>query len=381
MLFSAAMARDREFDLIVVGGGIAGGAAALRAAQYLLRVLWIRGDKRTAKRSRGLWVANIDNMIGVHEGIVRKKVLKLLRGGEYQAARKLLADAPRMAVSSRDIIENTVERIEAEFADYVEVLDLAADGARWDGDGGAFVVRCGDAEHRGAALVLATGVMDRQPSILKTKGGEARDEVKWIYPWANREDILYCIRCEGHLTVIGRAAVIGYSEAAAQLAMMLQERYGSACCLLTNGAEPEWSEESRRVLEAYGIGVHRDRITDLTGDGDGMRALQLENGEAVEVRFALVALGLYRVYNDLARQLGAELADPGKPEEERHVLIDRRGETSVPGLFAVGDMATRADEPVMKQVYTAQEYAVRAIDSIDHRRRRRMRAAKLGTPG
>ncbi len=371
----------RRYDLIVIGGGIAGGAAALRAAQYLLKVLWIRGDRKTAKRSRGMWVANIDNMIGLHEGIVRKKALKLLRGAEHDGARGVLADAPRWAISSRDIIENTVERVEAEFADYVDIVDQAADGASREGADGPFQIRCGDDEHLGDAVVLATGVMDRQPSILKQKDGEARDDVKWVYPWANREDILYCIRCEGHLTVIGRAAVIGSSESAAQLAMMLHERYGSACCLLTNGAAPEWSAESQRVLEAYGIGLHRERITDFRGAGDGMRAIQLEGGGEVEVRFALVALGLFRVYNDLARELGAELGDAGKPEQERHVLIDPRGETSVPGLFAVGDLATRADEPVMKQVYTAQEYAVRAVDSVDSRRRRRMRAVRLADNG
>lgn len=41
--------------------------------------------------------------------------------------------------------------------------------------------------------------------------------------------------------------------------------------------------------------------------------------------------------------------------------------------YAVGDMANREDEPLMKQVYTAQEYAVRAVDTIDHRRRKKMR--------
>lgn len=92
-----------------------------------------------------------------------------------------------------------------------------------------------------------------------------------------------------------------------------------------------------------------------------------------------MALGLHRVYNDLARDLGAELADAELPEGERHVLIDWKGETSVRGLFAIGDMVKRGDgEPVMKQVYTAQEYAVRAIDSIDRRMRSARRSKLLG---
>ncbi|MFL5423721.1 MAG: hypothetical protein ACJ783_01715, partial [Myxococcales bacterium] len=86
--------------------------------------------------------------------------------------------------------------------------------------------------------------------------------------------------------------------------------------------------------------------------------------------------GLHRVYNDLARELGAELdARDGPNEDRRHVLVeDATSETSVPGLFAVGDMARRrGPSPSLKQIYTAQEYAVRAVNTIDLRRRRARR--------
>ncbi len=65
-----------------------------------------------------------------------------------------------------------------------------------------------------------------------------------------------------------------------------------------------------------------------------------------------------------------QLEDSALPEEERHVIVDDRGETSLPGLFAIGDIARHADRGIMKQVYTAQEYAVRAVDTVDARRRR-----------
>ena len=51
------------------------------------------------------------------------------------------------------------------------------------------------------------------------------------------------------------------------------------------------------------------------------------------------------------------------------MLVDEAAsETSVRGLFAVGDMSRRrGDAPSLKQIYTAQEYAVRAIQAIDRR--------------
>ncbi len=376
------MRKTRAFDLIVVGGGIAGSAAALRAAQDHLEVLWIRGDRATAKRSRGMWVANIDNMIGIHDGVVRKRFVRFLRREHPEAAAALEA-APRQPIGSRDIIENTVERIRAEFSERVEILEeraLRASRHSAPGEGPPrFSVEAGERCASAPYLVLATGVMDRQPSIRKTHRGDVVDDPKWIFPWANRELILYCIRCEGHLTGSSRAAVIGHSESAAHIAMMLQERFGSACCILSNGEAPQWSQESTTILQGYGIPVHRERLSDVFGDVEGLHGFRLENGEEILVQYALVALGLHRVYNDLARQLGADLADPEQPPELRHVRIDRRGETSIPGLFAVGDMAKRLDETVMKQIYTAQEYAVRAVDTIDARVRAARRAAFLAS--
>ena len=371
---------ETTYEVIVVGGGIAGSAAALRAAQYLHRTLWIRGTKLDAKRSRAQWVYNIDNMIGVHDGIVRKKVRKLLRGDDFAEAREKLDGAPHMPISTRDIVDNVVDRIDEGYGAWVAELPETATQARREEDG-SLVVTAGDQEYRAKHLVLATGVMDRQPEILKAnRKGVVQDDIKWIYPAANREQVLYCIRCEGHLTRGRQVAVIGAAEATAQIAMMLHERYDSAAAVLTNGDTPGWSEDSGRLLEIYGIPVHGARITAIDAGAEALETIHLEDGTQVDAAFGLVSMGLYCAYNELAIQLGAELCDEGKPEDQRHVRIDARGETSIPNLFVVGDLAQRADEPVMKQVYTSQEYAVRALDVVDRRMRRARRQAALEQP-
>jgi len=367
-----------KLDLIIVGGGIAGCAAALRASQNGMRALWIRGTRIDAKRSRGHWVVNIDNMVGVHEGIVRPKLERLLgRGEQLASARDLLASAPPITISTRDIIMNVVDRLEAEPDSQVQLLEETATEARRTESG--FEVTANEVTYSAPALVLATGVMDRQPSIMNDHKGETSDDIKWIYPAANREQVLYCIRCEGHLTRKRRVAVVGSGPAAAEIAMMLHERYGSAELILLNGEEPTWSPDAAAALAAYGIEVHAERITDVEAKRDGLRAVTLTGDKRFELDFMLVSLGLFRVYNDLAIQLNADLADEGRPTEERHVRIDARGETTVEDLFCVGDMSARDDEPVMKQVYTCQEYAVRAVDAIDRRRRKRLRAAAVAS--
>lgn len=363
-------------DLIVVGGGIAGCAAALRAVQNGLRIAWILGDKASAKRSRGQWVANIDNMIGIHDGIVRKQVARELRGAEFAEARNKV-ESGHAPISTREIIENTRERVRKDYSDLYEEFDGIATDAKWDETTSEFIVTLEGRELRSPHVVLATGVMDRQPKIAKQKGDVVLDDPKWIYPFANRESVLYCTRCEGHLTREARAAVIGSSETAAQIALILYERHGSVCCLLTNGEKPTWSEPTARLIEHYGIGVRPGRLVDVRGSKGALQTLVFEDGEELPLNFALVSLGLHRAYNDLAHAVGAELMDPQSPREERHVRIDSKGETTIPGFFCVGDLAKRPDEPIMKQIYTAQEYAVRAVDTVDRRIRRARRKAIL----
>jgi thioredoxin reductase (NADPH) len=363
---------------MVVGGGIAGAAVALRAVQYNLRTLWLLGDSSTLKASRGAYVRNIDNMLGVHPGIVRDKVIHVLKPDHPEAARRV-ADA-HMHISTIDLVNNAKTRIMEEFADFIQVVpDRAAEASREEG---LFHVQtAGGTTYLAPNLVLATGVMDRQPVIHKSKGERTLAGIHWIFPYANHETLLYCIRCEGHLTAGRRVGVIGHGNAAAEVALMVGERYRVPVVLLTAGEPVRWSEERARLLELEGVEIAEGRITDVQGAsrGESLHGFVLESGETVEVELAFVAMGLHRVYNDLARALGADLEESRRPPERRHVLVDAGGETSVPGLFAVGDMTQRKDRPVMKQIYTAQEYAVRAVDAIDRRRREAKRAALLAS--
>ncbi len=330
------------------------------------------------------YVYNVDNMIGVHPQIVLRKVLNLLPGEKHAAARALLEKA-HFHISTQDIVDNVLERVRGEFSEQVTVVEEKAVEAQREGE--IFIVTTGRQRTlRGKAIVLSTGVMDRQPRVKMTlMSGKVIDDIHWIFPYANNETLLYCILCEGHLTRSTPTVVFGASENAAQVAMMLHERYGIRVTLLTNGESLDIAEQTGKLLSAYEIAVSSSRVVSiLNGEarhqGTSLRGFQLEDGTEVEARFAMVTMGLHRVYNDLALQLGAELdtRDQG-PDEERHVLVaEESSETSVRNLFAVGDMSRRrGDAPSLKQIYTAQEYAVRAINTIDRRLRMGRRESLL----
>lgn len=372
-----------QHQVIVVGGGIGGSAAALRAAQHGLTVAWIRGDTGTARASRARYVFNVDNMIGVSGAIVQRKALELLSGIEHAAAREALART-HFHVGIPEIVEDVMLRLTADFADVATLLDEKAVAAYREDAG--FVVETDRGQRlRGGAVILSTGVMDRQPRVkLTTRSGKVVDDIRWIYPWANAESLLYCILCEGHLVRGTPVAVFGSSETAAQVALLLHERYGVAVALLGNGEALEARPETLRLMDAYGVSFQGSRLVEIldgeTGrKGESVRGFRLEDGTEVAARFGMVAMGLHRVYNDLARQLGAELDAADGPEDVRHVLVDdATSETSVRGLFAVGDMSRhRGGTPSLKQIYTAQEYAVRAVQAIDRRERAARRARLL----
>jgi thioredoxin reductase (NADPH) len=363
------------FNVLIVGGGIGGSAAALRAAQNQMKTLWILGDKQTRKQSRSQWVKNLDNIVGFHEDVLKNQIVKTLVKHKRNEAAELI-QKEHYHINNRAIIHNTIERLKVDFPN-VTMVEGKAEALKKEANG--FTVTVGSEQCKGNAVVLAMGVMDEQPRIGGVdRKGEFRESPHWIYPFANREQFLYCIRCEGHLTREDRVAVVGSRPVAAELGMMLYERYGNEVVILTNGEAPQFSPEQQQLLAHYHIKVIQESIQGLISAGvQELNGFRFSDHAPVKVKFALVALGLHRVYNNLARQVGARLMDPEAPEEKRHVWINHKSETSVPGLFAVGDMVKREDEPVMKQVYTAQEYAVRAIDTIDSRRRKQLRTAVL----
>ena len=73
------------------------------------------------------------------------------------------------------------------------------------------------------------------------------------------------------------------------------------------------------------------------------------------------------VYNELAKQLGAELDDRG------FVKADESGLTSVAGLYVAGDLKANT----RKQIYTAWDHAVSAVNAINQKLRTEKRLQRF----
>lgn len=312
---------EKIYDIAVIGAGAAGQMAMLRGVLNNLHTVAFLGDAQTTRRSRATWVTEVDNVPGM-----------------FDKKRPITA-------TSKEVIDfiNKQEGLK----DKLTVVRKAVKHVKKTETG--FLVEDDQNQYQARYVVLCTGTMDVQPHI--------QDSIEPVFPFANRGDLYYCIRCDGHRTLGKPCAVIGDKGGAGWIAVMLKERYDNPkLWVLTNGKPFEASDEVRELLKKYEIEVIEEKIEEILGDArEGLKGFRLTS-QTIETPKAFVALGSI-VYNQLAKEVGAQL------NERDHVIVDEKGETSVKGFYAAGDLVAGKK----KQVYTAWDHAVDAVDAIDEK--------------
>jgi thioredoxin reductase len=220
----------------------------------------------------------------------------------------------------------------------VEVRDVAVDNVRRDGD--HFEVTVSDGSifpaHR---VILATGVVDELPDI----DGLAEH-------WGR--GVFNCPYCDGWEQRDQPLAVLGADTLNVLLALNLV-RWSGDVVLCTNGDSVD--ADSLQLLSARGVTVRTDPVVAVEGNGTGLERIVLADG-ALERR-ALFFHAPTHQRSDLAAQLGCAFLDDGS------VQVDDLGHTSVPGVFAVGDISRRPSMPVPGAlvIIGAAEGAVAAV--------------------
>ncbi|HHI79484.1 MAG TPA: NAD(P)/FAD-dependent oxidoreductase [Planctomycetes bacterium] len=328
------------FQIAVVGGGGAGTMAYLRSVLNGDRTAFFLGNADTKRKGRAIWVQDVDNIPGMH-GLQRpitnttKDTLKWLK------AHKEIGYHGEAFKASVTKIERRGELFVLHYEDKREACTL-----------------------RARYVILATGIMDRQPEI--------QGSIKPVLPFANRGDFIYCVRCDGHRTLGKKLSIIGTSSTTMAIAAMMCERYGHEdISILCNGNDPEFTDKDLDLAKAYGASIHKAPITKLLGSArqEGLQGFQLEDGTVVETNCCIVSLGIIPT-NQLLLSLGGDVDKQGK------ALVDANYETNIPNLFVVGDLVSGKK----MQIYTAWDEAVDAADEINRRIRLKNRKEFLSPP-
>ena len=267
-----------DLDVIVIGGGPAGLAAALWLARYRLRVRLFDAEE---PRNAPTWA--VHGYLGLED----VPPMELRRIGREQARR-----------AGAEVETATVERVE---------------GAR-----DRFVAHLSDGRSFGARrLLFATGLLDIVPEI---------PGLRDFYGTS----IWHCPDCDGPSATGKRVGVIGWGRQIAAFCMEMLT-WTDRLTILTHGHEPELPQRSRDALRRFGIGVDGREIRALGGRGGQVERAVFADG--TEQEFDVVFFHIaYGPGSSLPAGLGCEADDEGI------LHVDEDFETTVPGVYAAGDI-------------------------------------------
>ena len=319
-LDTGSSARDAEklkakdaFDVLVVGGGPAGAAAAIYAARKGIRT----GVAAERFGGQVLDTMAIENFISVKE-----------------------TEGPKLARA----LEEHVREYEVDIMNLQRASQLIPAG-----DDGLHRVQFENGgELKAKTLILATGARWREMNVPGEQEYRGRG-------------VAYCPHCDGPLFKGKRVAVIGGGNSGVEAAIDLAGIVAHVTLL-------EFGEELRAdaVLQRKLNSLPNVRVlkmaqtTEVKGDGQKVTGLvykdrSSEEMHSIELEGIFVQIGLLPNSEWLKGTL--ELSRFGE------IIVDAKGQTSIPGVFAAGDVTT---VPYKQIVIAGGEGAKASLSAFDH---------------
>ena len=284
------------YDMIVIGGGPGGYTAALYAARAGLDTVVL--EKLSAGGQMAL-THQIDNYPGFEEGV-----------DGFSLAEKMQRQAERFGAVT----------------EYAEVsgVDLAGEIKRVESSEGVFY---------GKTVVIATGADPRPLGADRESALVGRG-------------VAYCAACDGMFYKGKTVAVVGGGNSAAADALLLS-RVAEKVILIHRRDSLRATKIYHRPLESADNVEFRwnTTVAELLGETrlTGLRLRDVNTGEESE-------LACDGVFVSVGRAPATELfRGQVELDEGGYVIAGESTETSLPGVYAVGDVRTKA----LRQVVTA----------------------------
>jgi thioredoxin reductase (NADPH) len=275
---------ESEFDLIVIGGGAAGLAAAQYGARANLKTLLV---EELAAGGQALLIDALENYPGVMG-----------------------------PVSGYDLSETMRAQAEAFGAAF-----LTATASRLLREGGAFRVETSEGAFRSKTIVLATGAKHRH--------AEVPGEVEF----AGR-GVSYCATCDGPFFKGKPMLVVGGGDAACDEAAFLSKLSDRIVVVHRRDRFRAQASLAARTLANPRIEVRFGTVIKEIKGAKKVESVvleQVDGGKRTEEPFAAVFVFVGSIPQ-------SALAADARKDEAGYILTDERMASSVPGLFAVGDV-------------------------------------------
>lgn len=308
-------ARD-AFDVLTVGGGPAGAAAAIYAARKGIRT----GVAAERFGGQVLDTAAIENFISVPE-----------------------TEGPRLVSA----MEEHVRQYEVDVMNLQKAVQL--NPATEEGGEHEVVFESG-ARLRSRSLILATGARWRQMGV----PGEQE--------YANR-GVAYCPHCDGPLYKGRDVAVIGGGNSGVEAAIDLAGLVGQVFLLEIMDELRADAVLQKKLRSLPNVEVITGAKTkEITGDGSRVNGLNYEETNSGDERHlplegVFVQIGLVP-NTEWLRESPVELSQHGE------IVTDDHGMTSVPGIFAAGDVTTVPYKQIVIAMGEGSRAALGAFDYL-----------------
>jgi thioredoxin reductase (NADPH) len=270
---------NEKIDVVIIGAGPAGIQAAIHAVRKKCEVLLLGRIERSA-----LFSAHVENYACV-EGV---------KTGEEM----LVAGIDQVKRFGAQVMEDDVLKVH-----------LADEGFTLELESGAIVST--------RTIIFANGTSRKKLKVPGEKEYFGRG-------------VSYCVDCDANFYRNAIVAVVGNASAAIDGALTLTG-YASKVYLVNQ--ELLASKELIAKLDESSVeNVKGTWVSEIAGDGD-VKTLILENGKKISLDGVFIELGAKGAM-ELALEIGVQL----DLETMSHIDANKKTETSVPGVFAAGDI-------------------------------------------
>ncbi|HUE78425.1 MAG TPA: NAD(P)/FAD-dependent oxidoreductase [Sphingomicrobium sp.] len=278
---------DEPLDCLIVGGGPAGLTAAIYLARFHLDILVVDAGK-----SRARMIPCTHNHAGFPDGINGKELLERMRAQAQKYGAKIVTDR--------------VSKLEC------------------DQNSGLFTGTWGSASESARTVLLATGVTNRRPPMDEDLHDEA----------LARGLIRYCPICDGYEVTDKKVGVIGSDSHGVSEAIFLRSYTADVTLIAPDTALRLDAEDQEKLKIA--------KVDCVDGPAQAVAALD----KCIVVDTAEGQFTFDSVYPALGTDTHTQLADMvgARLGEDGCIGVDARQRTSVPGVYAAGDVVIGLDQ-------------------------------------
>ncbi|MGW0946226.1 NAD(P)/FAD-dependent oxidoreductase [Streptomyces sp. NPDC002623] len=283
--------QDETYEVIVVGGGAAGLSAALVLGRARRRTLVVdAGEPRNAPAAHMQGFLSRDGM----------------------------PPAEFLAVGREEIARYGVQLVH----------DRAVDVTAGRGEGFAVRLAAGRTVHA-RQLVVATGLKDELPPVEGVAERFGRD-------------VVHCPYCHGWEVRDQAFGVLATTPMSVHQALMVTQWSKDVTLFLHTVADADLTDEDRRRLAAAGVDVVPGEVAGLVVEDDRLTGVRCTDGRVFDREVLFVAPRAVP-QTDLLSRLGAEMSET---PFGAYPVVDGRGLTTVPGLWAAGNASGFAEQVV-----------------------------------